>query len=343
LNFRFWILVHFRPQSKIDHPRSRIGVRPTALAQVEQQHHRQDDREDKHDQADDFHPAVGPFALYVAGLAVDENAVGLVLVAIAGQPQRQQDVSVSHADMLRLDAVEPLVVAPNGTAAELADFPVHDSFRRLEAIFGPNCVALGLEPAQILGPKRFETFQVFGLEAVRIVIGHPLGRAHHHVLKEVAHLTRDEIPLDPGHLARLGFLLTLGVDLGVSLRRDVIDAALAGVVSVGHRVERPERHVDPVQLAQFGKLFQGIGGEPAALDPVAELVDGLPVRDGECDQAFRLDHRLGGLGLVFQVTATVGTGVGDDLVLQQHHGVTSRAFDFRGPAFEHARPAAAVP
>jgi hypothetical protein len=158
----------------------------------------------------------------------------------------------------------------------------------------------------------------------------------------VAHLAGNRRPARLEHLPGLRLRLTLGVGDGVVLRFPVVVAALAGVVGVGHRVERPERNVDAVELTQVAHSLERIGREPEAADPARKRIDGIALGDLERQHAFGLDHRLGCLRLVLQMRAAVGTLVGGDLVLQHHHGAAARAGDLRRVIGEGAFCAIAV-
>jgi hypothetical protein len=82
------------------------------------------------------------------------------VVAVARQPDRQQQVLERHAEVLRIHLVEPLMVAADVLAAELPDRPVHDRPRDAETLLQPDRVALRREPAQELRLERLDLLEV---------------------------------------------------------------------------------------------------------------------------------------------------------------------------------------
>lgn len=228
---------------------------------MEEQHQSQDGREDAHDQQRDLHPAIRPIAQHRAGLAVNHYPERPVPIPIAGQPHRQEHVLEGHADVLRLHAIEPLMVAANLPAAELPDDAVHDLLGRAEALARADRVALGLEATQIIGRERFEFLELGRGHRAGVARRQAVRGADEDVVEEVLHLAGDRPPVGHGHGARLGHRVALGVALGVALLHLPVDAALAGVVRVRHRVEGPERHIQAGQSPQIGEFLEAIWGQ----------------------------------------------------------------------------------
>jgi len=313
------------------------GGRFAPFGHLREQQHRQRDRQnDAEDQQSDLQPTVRPVAQDLAGAAVDEDAIRLLLVAVVRQPHRQQDVLERDADVPRLHALEPLVVAADVLLAQPADRLVHDGARLLEAVARADLVALRLEAAEEFGLEVLQPLQFLRHHHVAIPLRQSLRGADQHVVEEVTHLAGHRRPARLAHLARLRLGLPLGVGLGVRLGLPVVVAALAGVVGVGHRVERPEGDVEAVEPPEVGQFAEGVGREPQAGDPVRESIDRRALVHLERQHALRLDHRLGHARLVLQVGAAVRTPVGDDLVFEEDDGGAGGARDLVGVAL-HGR------
>src|SRR5262249_2340647 len=146
----------------------------------------------------DLRPAIGPIALDGTGPAVDQHAVRLPTIPIARQPERQQDVLKGHADVLRVDCGQLLMIATDVPAAQLADRLVHDLLGLAKALAGAEGVALGLEAAEVVGPERFEVLQLRVSQTACVIRRNAAGGADEHGIEEVPHLAADRIPARPG-------------------------------------------------------------------------------------------------------------------------------------------------
>lgn len=135
---------------------------------------------------------------------------------------------------------------------------------------------------------------------------------------------RDLVALRVGCEIRLGLRVSLGFL--------VVVAALAGVMCVRHRIERPEGNVDPRHAPAVHELFQIAWGKPSPGDPLIECVNRMLLVDLEGQETLGQDHSVGRDRLVFQIVSTVRAAVSGDLVFEQHDRRTRLALNFRRPA-----------
>ena len=99
------------------------------------------------DEEDDFCPAPWSFTLHFSCSAVDEEAVGLVAVAICAYPYGQEYVLERNVVVLRADGMDALLVAADIAPDKTADMGVHGLLGMLETVAEVHLVAFGAKAA----------------------------------------------------------------------------------------------------------------------------------------------------------------------------------------------------
>jgi hypothetical protein len=311
---------------------SGAGLRISGFSSPCHRHHHTDEEncgEDEQNQPDDLPHAPWPFAGDLAGSAVHQNVKQLVLVAVMGDPDRQEQVLEGDRQVLRLLGGNPLVVAADVAVDEPDNLGFHEVLGFTETFLKADAVAFRLEAREKVHVERLEFFEVPRREIGDEVGRYALGATDEHVVEAVLHAAGNGGPARSRDGARLRHGVSLGVGLGIAFGVLIIVAAFAAITGVGHGIVSPVWDIDAVELAEIGGLFEFTRSKPEPGDPFFERLTGLTKVAPERHQRFRRDHARRRFRLVLQVRAAEWTLFGDDLVFEQHHGPATAASHLR--------------
>src|SRR5215204_2495524 len=144
-------------------PRTTFG-RPSPSTSAEDEAEDDEDDEDEEGEEEYLPDAVGALALHLAGAAVDDDLVDLVVEAVGADVDGEQEVLEGDGRVLRRDVRDALLVAADVAAHVRVDDGGGRLLRQLEALGEAHLVALRLVAGEVRGLVGGQLAQVPGLE-----------------------------------------------------------------------------------------------------------------------------------------------------------------------------------